>query len=105
MSKSQIITADTIKTICQGALGAMTFGAYHQFTTNKIMELNNEKINIQNKYYLDKIETQHKNEMENIQIQHTNEMENIQIQHKNEIDEINKKLEKIIEMKQKNWFW
>ena len=32
-------------------------------------------------------------------------MENIQIQHKNEIDEINKKLEKIIEMKQKNWFW
>ena len=34
MSKSQIITADTIKTICQGALGAMTFGAYHQFTNS-----------------------------------------------------------------------
>jgi hypothetical protein len=32
-----------VKMICQGALGAMTFGAYHQYTTNKIMELNNEK--------------------------------------------------------------
>jgi hypothetical protein len=31
MSKTQIITMDTIKTIGQGALGAMTFGAYHQF--------------------------------------------------------------------------
>jgi len=29
MSKTQLITMDTIKTIGQGALGAMTFGAYH----------------------------------------------------------------------------
>lgn len=34
---------DGIKTVFQGALGALTFGAYHQFTTNKIMEMNNEK--------------------------------------------------------------
>jgi len=27
----------------QGALGAMSFGVYHQFTTNRLMELNNEK--------------------------------------------------------------
>ena len=32
MSKTQLITMDTIKTVTQGALGA-----YHQFTTNKIM--------------------------------------------------------------------
>jgi hypothetical protein len=38
-----ILSMDTLKTIGQGALGAMTFGAYHQYTTNKIMELNNEK--------------------------------------------------------------
>ena len=42
-------TTDAIKTIFQGALGAMTFGAYHQFTTNKIMELNNNIINLQMK--------------------------------------------------------
>ena len=38
-----LLSKDTLKTILQGALGAMTFGAYHQFTTNKIMEINNEK--------------------------------------------------------------
>lgn len=54
---------DTIKTICQGALGAMTFGAYHQYTTNKIMELNNEKQEIQYKYFIDKMETQHNKEI------------------------------------------
>lgn len=35
------ITKDGLKTFFQGALGAMTFGAYHQYTTNKIIELNN----------------------------------------------------------------
>ena len=58
-----IISMDTIKTVCQGALGAMTFGAYHQYTTNKIMDLNNEKQEIQYKYFIDKIETQHNKEM------------------------------------------
>jgi hypothetical protein len=94
MNKTQIISTDAIKTVCQGALGAMTFGAYHQFTTNKIMELNNEKIDIQNKYIIDKMENQYKTEIENIKTLH-----------KNEIDEINKKLEKIMEMKKNNWFW
>jgi len=38
-----LLSMDTLKTMGQGALGAMTFGAYHQYTTNKIMELNNRK--------------------------------------------------------------
>lgn len=40
-----IITTDTLKTICQGALGAMTFGAYHQFNTNKMMEIHQSNTN------------------------------------------------------------
>ena len=36
------VTSDAVKTIFQGALGAATFGAYHQFQTNKQMELNNQ---------------------------------------------------------------
>jgi hypothetical protein len=60
---TQLITVETLKTIGQGALGAMTFGAYHQYTTNKIMELNNEKMEIQHKYFMDKMEEQHKREM------------------------------------------
>jgi hypothetical protein len=37
-----IISMDTIKTICQGALGSMTFGAYHMFVTTEMMKINNE---------------------------------------------------------------
>ena len=31
-----------VETIFNGALGAMTFGAYHQFQTNKTIELHNQ---------------------------------------------------------------
>ena len=70
MSKTQLISGETLKTISQGALGAMTFGAYHQYTTNKIMELNNEKVEMQHKYFMDKMENQHKKEMIEIKNQH-----------------------------------
>jgi hypothetical protein len=43
---------EAIKTVAQGALGAMSFGAYHQYTTNKIMELNNENQDFKYKLYL-----------------------------------------------------
>jgi uncharacterized membrane protein YebE (DUF533 family) len=92
MSKTQLISGETLKTIGQGALGAMTFGAYHQYTTNKIMEINNEKVEIQNKYFMDKMENQHKKEMI--------EMEN---QHKILNDKL-EKLEKIVSQ-QKSWLW
>jgi uncharacterized membrane protein YebE (DUF533 family) len=96
MYKTYLISGETLKTIGQGALGAMTFGAYHQYTTNKIMELNNEKVEIQHKYFMDKMENQHKKEM--------NEMEN---QHKI-LNEKLEKLEKVISSqsgKQKYWMW
>ena len=61
-----LLSMDTLKTISQGALGAMTFGAYHQYTTNKIMELNNETQNLQQKCFIEKMENQHKKEMEEL---------------------------------------
>lgn len=39
------ITRDGLLTFLNGALGAMTFGMYHQFTTNKIIEINNNYYN------------------------------------------------------------
>ena len=63
MSKTYLLSSDTLKTISQGAIGAMSFGAYHQYTTNKIMELNNEKQDLQQKYFMNKMENQHKMEM------------------------------------------
>ena len=49
---SKLISGDTLKTVCQGALGAMSFGAYHQLTTNKIMEINDKE----NKFIMSKME-------------------------------------------------
>ena len=83
---------DTLKTIGQGALGAMTFGAYHQYTTNKIMELNNEKIEIQHKYFMDKMEDKYKKE------------EDIHIKEKKEMNDKIERLERMV-MERQNWFW
>ena len=56
-----IIDIQTIKTICQGALGAMTFGAYHQFNSNKIMEQNNQIMDMKHKLEMEAIEEKIKN--------------------------------------------
>jgi hypothetical protein len=53
---------DTLKTMLQGALGAMSLGVYHQVTSNKMMELNNEKQNLLHKYLMDK----HQNEIDEL---------------------------------------
>ena len=67
MSKTTyLLSGETLKTITQGALGAMTFGAYHQYTTNKIMDLNNEKQELQQKYFIEKMENLHRIEMEEL---------------------------------------
>ena len=54
---------ETVKTIAQGALGAMSFGAYHQYTTNKLMELNNENQDFKYKLFMDQMEKRHQNEI------------------------------------------
>jgi len=66
MSKTDVLSSDILKIISQGALGAMTFGAYHQYTTNKLMELNNEKQELQQKYFMDKMDNRHKTEMKEL---------------------------------------
>jgi len=83
--------SETLKIISQGALGAITFGAYYQYTTNKIMELNNEKIEIQHKNFMDKMENQHKNFMD--------KMENQQKLLNDKLE----KLEKVVSQ-QKSWW-
>ncbi len=64
-----------IKTVFHGALGAMTFGAYHQFTTNKMMEMNNQILENKHKYELDKLEMNHKEEMK-ILLERLDKLEN-----------------------------
>jgi SMC interacting uncharacterized protein involved in chromosome segregation len=69
---NSFISFDTIKIFCQGALGAMTFGIYHQYTTNKIMELNNQKVEIQHIYNMYKLDNQHKQDIEELETKHKN---------------------------------
>ncbi len=83
---------ESFKTICQGAMGAITFGAYHQFTTNKIMELNNEKMELQHKQDIQRIESLHRKEIE---------------KYRKEMDELNDKykyLETQLERLNRRWF-
>ena len=103
MSKTHLISGETLKTIGQGALGAMTFGAYHQYTTNKIMELNNEKVEIQHKYFMDKMENQHKKEMIEMENQHKKEMIEMENQHKLLNDKL-EKLEKVVSQQKSCWW-
>ena len=60
MSKTDLTSSEIFKIIWQGALGGLTFGVYHQYTTNKMIELNNEKVEIQHKYFMDKMENNYK---------------------------------------------
>lgn len=62
-------TIKNLKTIWDGALGSITFGAYHQFTTNKIMDINDKYAKIQNKRLEEKIQEIHlENKMLKIKI-------------------------------------
>ena len=57
---NQHLFGEILKTIGQGALCAMIFGTYQQYNTNKIMELNNQKVEIQHRYFMNEMENEHK---------------------------------------------
>ena len=102
MNKTQLITGETLKTIGQGALGAMSFGAYHQYTTNRIMDLNNEKMIIQHRYDMDRMENQHRTEM-NEQKRLMDEQKRLMDEQKQHMIEQMAKIEKMIEAKRAWW--
>ena len=52
---------ENIKILFEGALGAMTFGMYHQVVTNKIMEQNNQIMEMKHKQEMEVMEQKIKN--------------------------------------------
>lgn len=97
---------DTVKTIIQGALGAVTFGAYHQFTTNKIMELNNDKLNLEHKYSLDRMENEHKEHLKQLDIENKKYLEIMEQNHQKEMNELRNTLNKFMEtQKRTSWLY
>jgi heme A synthase len=84
------ITSDAVKTVLQGALGAMTFGAYHQFTTNKMMEMNNQIMEQKHQYQMDILEQKYQYQIDKM--------------HKEDVEMI-KELSKKIEALEKRRGW
>jgi hypothetical protein len=80
-----VMSFDTLKLFGQGALGAMTFGMYHQYTTNKLMELNNQQMKQEYNSEINIIKEQHKKDIE---------------QHKKDIEQLMIKIDN-----QTKWFW
>jgi hypothetical protein len=66
MKQFIFFNGELFKNIFQNSLGAIAFGTYHWHNYNKIMELNNDKINIQHKYLLDKTNEKHLQEISHI---------------------------------------
>lgn len=87
MSKYYLMSLDTAKTFFQGALGAMTFGMYHQYTSNQIMENNNKTIKLTHEHAMKELE------------------ERLEKQHRIEIDELKKEFQlQIQQIQSRRWF-
>jgi hypothetical protein len=98
MSKYYLMTIEHIKTFCQGALGAMTFGAYSQYTNNKLMELNNETMIMKNNNKIDSIELKHRQDMKELE-------EKLEKNHRMEMDELKKDFQlQIQQIQSRRWF-
>lgn len=98
MSKPPIFDVSSLKTVVQGAIGAMTFGAYHQFVTNKIMEINNEKMEKQHKSDLEILDMKNKNDLAMLEMKNKTDLFIQELKHKEEMKVFQEKLEKM-EMK------
>ena len=105
------ITKDAIITICQGALGSMTFGAYTQFSNNKMMELNNENQNVKHTNELNFIKHDNETKMNSIKQDNETKMNALNTKHTNDMNILKKDnaelkliMDKIIENQNKRWF-
>jgi hypothetical protein len=80
MIKRVFMTLDDLKILCKGAIGSMTFGAYHMYITTNMINENNRN----NQLRIDEIN-------KNNQIR----IEEINRNNQTRIDELIKKIEKI----------
>ena len=91
MIKRVFMTLDDLKILCKGAIGSMTFGAYHMYiTTNMINENNrNNQLRIDENNKNNQLRIEEINKNNQIRIEEINKNNQIRI------DELMKKIEKI----------
>jgi hypothetical protein len=84
-----MISKETLKTIAQGALGSITFGAYHMYVTKSMMEINNERNDEKNR---------------NMEFKNQVLIDNNQIIMKNMMEDLEKMKKDNEELRKKFWF-
>ena len=88
-----VVDFSAAKNILQGAIGAIAFGAYHQFNINKIMELNDYR----HKVEINELHNKYRIEINEIHIKHKIEMDIYRNEinlYRNEIQNLTKKFER-----------
>ncbi len=98
------IDSQAISTIFQGALGALTFGAYNQFITNKMMELNKEIMDNKHKSEFALSESKHREDLILFEIKHKNDLMNMEMKHKEDIKMLLEKIEKLEDKNKTRWW-
>ena len=102
MVKRVFMTLDDLKILCKGAIGSMTFGAYHMYITTNMINENNrnnqlriDENNRNNQLRID--ENNRNNEIKINEIDKNNQLRFEEINRNNQmrIDELIKKIEKI----------
>ncbi len=91
MIKRVFMTLDDLKILCKGAIGSMTFGAYHMYITTNMINENNRN----NQLRID--ENNKNNQMRIEEINKNNQLRFEEINKNNQmrIDELIKKIEKL----------
>ena len=91
MVKRVFMTLDDLKILCKGAIGSMTFGAYHMYITTNMINENNRN----NQLRID--ENNRNNEIKINENNRNSEIKINEINRNNEIrfDELIKKIEKL----------
>ena len=98
MSRS-VVDFNSVKPFLQGLAGAVSFGCYHQYNINKIMELNDYK----HKVEINELHNKYRIEINEIHMNHKLEMDIYRNEinlYRNEIQNLTKKIEKL----EKRWF-
>ena len=91
MIKRVFMTLDDLKILCKGAIGSMTFGAYHMYITTNMINENNRN----NQLRIDENNRNNQIRIEEINKNNQLRFEEINRNNQNKIDELIKKIEKL----------
>ena len=91
MIKRVFMTLDDLKILCKGAIGSMTFGAYHMYITTNMINENNRN----NQLRIDEINKNNQLRIEEINKNNQLRFEEINKNNQMRIDELIKKIEKL----------